>query len=82
MVARLAREEREKEAAAAASSSSSSGTGSWFGLGLWGDAGKTGTTPGRWAAEENVVKDRTRRAQEVLDELEVPSTPFSAIFSA
>ncbi|KAI0447288.1 hypothetical protein F4803DRAFT_500500 [Xylaria telfairii] len=77
MVSRLAREEREKEAAAEASS-----TSSWFGLGLWGDAGKTGTTPGRWAAEENVVKDRTRRAQDVLDALEVPSTPFSALFSA
>ncbi|KAI0862791.1 hypothetical protein F4860DRAFT_470443 [Xylaria cubensis] len=75
MTARLAREEREREATAGS-------TGSWFGLGLWGDAGKIETIPGRWAAEENVVKERTRRAQEVLDELEAPNTPFSSLFSA
>ncbi|KAI0449470.1 hypothetical protein F5B21DRAFT_494220 [Xylaria acuta] len=78
MAARLAREEREKEEREAAHGSG----GSWFGLGLWGDAGKAVTMPGRWAAEENVVKERTRRAQEVLDELEAPNTPFASLFSA
>ncbi|KAK5626805.1 hypothetical protein RRF57_002520 [Xylaria bambusicola] len=78
MAARLAREEREKEAASPAS-------GTWFGL--WGDSkhqkhGEKEETIGRWAAEENVVKERTRRAQEVLDELEAPNTPFSSVFSA
>ncbi|KAI0521608.1 hypothetical protein F5B22DRAFT_595657 [Xylaria bambusicola] len=76
MAARLAREEREKEAAPSASSGST-----WFGL--WGDSKqkREEETIGRWAAEENVVKERTRRAQDVLDELEAPSTPFSSIFS-
>ncbi|KAI8945360.1 hypothetical protein F4801DRAFT_135781 [Xylaria longipes] len=76
MAARLAREEREKEETGPGSS------GSWFSLGLWGDASKTEMTPGRWTAEENVVKERTRRAQEVLDELEAPSNPISSLFSA
>ncbi|KAI8623138.1 hypothetical protein F5Y19DRAFT_394366 [Xylariaceae sp. FL1651] len=72
MISRLAREEKEKEA------QSSTSTGSWFGL--WGEGKQK--TPGRWAAEENVVKERTRRAQEVLDELEAPRTGLSSIFSA
>ncbi|KAI1188142.1 hypothetical protein F5B17DRAFT_396569 [Nemania serpens] len=77
MVARLAREEREKEAQG---STSASAAGTWFGL--WGDAAKSHEVAGRWAAEENVVKERTRRAQEVLDELELPKTPLSSLFSA
>ncbi|KAI1192799.1 hypothetical protein F5X97DRAFT_64251 [Nemania serpens] len=77
MVARLALDEREKEARGAAAA----GTGTWFGL--WGEAAKDHReVAGRWAAEENVVKERTRRAQEVLDELEAPKTPFSSMFSA
>ncbi|KAI2627223.1 hypothetical protein GGS21DRAFT_259208 [Xylaria nigripes] len=72
MVSRLAREEKEKEEAAPASK------GAWFGL--WGEGKQE--TPGRWAAEENVVKERTRRAKEVLDELEKPGTVFSSLFSA
>ncbi|KAI1827698.1 hypothetical protein F4861DRAFT_492229 [Xylaria intraflava] len=75
MVSRLAREEREKEEANRANSSN--GRGAWFGL--WGDGRQE--TPGRWAAEENVVKERTRRAQEVLDELETPGTTLGSIFS-
>ncbi|KAI1296460.1 hypothetical protein F5Y03DRAFT_294190 [Xylaria venustula] len=77
MAGRLAREEREKGAATA------TGSSAWFG-GLWGDGKqqKEEETAGRWAAEENVVKERTRRAQEVLDELEAPNTPFSSLFQA
>ncbi|KAI1361882.1 hypothetical protein F5Y08DRAFT_313477 [Xylaria arbuscula] len=87
MAARLAREEREEAQGITFSSS-----GTWFGL--WGDGkqkqkqqqnGKEGEeeeTIGRWAAEENVVKERMRRAQEVLDELEAPNTPFSSLFQA
>lgn len=86
MVGRLAREEREKEAATAASSAGSlsapaaPASGTWFGL--WGDAGKQHAVPGRWAAEENVVKERTRRAQEVLDEPDKPDNPLGFIFNA
>ncbi|KAI0871298.1 hypothetical protein GGS24DRAFT_66994 [Hypoxylon argillaceum] len=75
MVARLAREEREREAQGAA------GTGSWF-AGLWGEGPRDEVVAGRWAAEEGVVKERTRRAQERLEELETPSSPFSSIFTA
>ncbi|KAI1120408.1 hypothetical protein F5Y10DRAFT_258477 [Nemania abortiva] len=78
MVARLAREEREREAQGTASAGAGSST--WFGL--WGEGKQEEVVPGRWAAEENVVKERTRRAQEVLDELEAPNTPLSSIFSA
>ncbi|KAI1433283.1 hypothetical protein GGR50DRAFT_696285 [Xylaria sp. CBS 124048] len=73
MVSRLAREEKEKEEANPAGSRSA-----WFGL--WGDSRQE--TPGRWAAEENVVKERTRRAQEILDELDAPSSTFASMFSA
>ncbi|KAI1114200.1 hypothetical protein F5Y14DRAFT_415772 [Nemania sp. NC0429] len=81
MVTRLAREERERESRAAVAAASSSGT--WFGL--WGDAAaanKRDAVTGRWAAEENVVMERTKRAQEVLDELEAPKTALSSLFSA
>jgi hypothetical protein len=74
MVSRLAREEREKET----QSAPSTGSGSWFGF--WGEGKQE--TAGRWAAEENVVKERMKRAQELLDELETPPTALSSIFSA
>ncbi|TGJ84676.1 hypothetical protein E0Z10_g4119 [Xylaria hypoxylon] len=73
MAARLAREEREKEA------QNTPTTGTWFGL--WGGDGRRETTAGRWAAEEAVVKERTRRAQEALDELQAPNTPLGSLFS-
>ncbi|KAI1427378.1 hypothetical protein F5Y12DRAFT_169264 [Xylaria sp. FL1777] len=85
MAARLAREEKEKAAqrGTAASSSSTTTAGSWFG-GFWGDGKQREEQEqemaGRWAAEENVVKERTRRAQEVLDELEAPNTSLSSFF--
>ncbi|KAI3326965.1 hypothetical protein HD806DRAFT_485611 [Xylariaceae sp. AK1471] len=72
MVSRLAREEKEKETQTTPS------TCSWFGL--WSEGKQE--MAGRWAAEENVVKERMRRAQEVLDELETPPTILSSVFSA
>ncbi|RYP75097.1 hypothetical protein DL771_002558 [Monosporascus sp. 5C6A] len=76
MAGRLAREERERRAAA-----KSGGAAGW--LGLWGDGRpKAGEEAGRWAAEEQVVKERTRRAQELLDEMEVPKTGLRAVFWA
>jgi hypothetical protein len=75
MVSRLAREEKEKEKEAQSTPSTGNG---WFGL--WGE-GKP-EVAGRWAAEEKVVKERMRRAQEVIDELEAPSSALSSLFSA
>ncbi|XXH05934.1 hypothetical protein Hte_012377 [Hypoxylon texense] len=84
MVARLAREEAERQKAAggsgSSSSSSGSSSGSWL-ASLWGD-GNPGETRGRWAAEENVVKERTRRAQEVLEESETPKAGLGSLFWA
>ncbi|KAI0531593.1 hypothetical protein GGR58DRAFT_493140 [Xylaria digitata] len=79
MVARLAREEREKEAQNS-NNTSTSNISTWFSL--WGAGRGERDTPGRWAAEEAVVKERTRRAQEVLDDLETPNTPLSSLFTA
>ncbi|KAI1809897.1 hypothetical protein GGS20DRAFT_244381 [Poronia punctata] len=78
MVGRLAREEREKEKEneQQGSTKPSSGTGNWFGL--WGEGKQE--VAGRWAAEENVVKERTRRAQEVLQELDARETSLSSMF--
>lgn len=71
MVARLAKEEKEKQ---------DKSKSSWLG-GLWGQASSAQET-GRWAAEENVVKERTKRAQGVLDDLEVPPSGILGWFSA
>ncbi|KAI0012060.1 hypothetical protein F4779DRAFT_123578 [Xylariaceae sp. FL0662B] len=77
MVARLAREEREQQQSAA--SAAVTKASSW--LGLWGEGAKPGDT-GRWTAEENVVKERTRRAREVLDVLEPPQSGLASLFHA
>ncbi|KAI0169811.1 hypothetical protein GGR52DRAFT_484774 [Hypoxylon sp. FL1284] len=77
MVAQLAREEAENQAAGA---SGSSGSSNWL-AGLWGD-GKPEDTRGRWAAEENVVRDRMRRAQDVMEESETPNAGFWSLFWA
>lgn len=74
MVARLVAEEERKKANSSTAKSSSS----WFGL--WGD-GKT-EDHGRWAAEEKVVKDRLRRAREMLEDLEPSGRPMSSMFQA
>ncbi|KAI0379084.1 hypothetical protein F5Y04DRAFT_260350 [Hypomontagnella monticulosa] len=75
MVARLAREE-EKEAKEPAKAAA----GSWL-AGLWGD-GKGESVKGRWAAEEGVVRERMRRAMEVLEESETPKAGFGSLFWA
>jgi hypothetical protein len=72
MVARLAREEREKGGVAPKSSS-------WFGF--WGKAAQQEEI-GRWAAEENVVKERTSRARELLEDLDPPQSGLGSIFWA
>ncbi|OTA93375.1 hypothetical protein M434DRAFT_395641 [Hypoxylon sp. CO27-5] len=77
MVARLAREERERGAKEPAKAKA---TGGWL-AGLWGD-GRSEATGGRWTAEENVVKERTRRALEVLEESEAPKPGFGSLFWA
>ncbi|KAI1379729.1 hypothetical protein F4677DRAFT_292444 [Hypoxylon crocopeplum] len=77
MVARLAREEREREKA---DSAKAGAAGGWL-AGLWGES-KVESTGGRWAAEENVVRERTRRAQEMLEEDEAPTAGLASLFTA
>ncbi|KAI2617135.1 hypothetical protein GGR54DRAFT_641238 [Hypoxylon sp. NC1633] len=77
MVAQLAREEREREEREL----SGSGSSSWL-AGLWGEV-KTEGTGARWAAEENVVRDRTKRAEEMIEEAEQPPPAgFMSLFKA
>ncbi|KAI1500625.1 hypothetical protein F5X99DRAFT_230804 [Biscogniauxia marginata] len=76
MVSRLSKEEREKEEHKEHAGLKASA--SW--LGLWGEGRADMDTPGRWAAEENVVRERTRRAQEILEELEAPKLSIGNIF--
>ncbi|KAI1408524.1 hypothetical protein F5Y13DRAFT_107408 [Hypoxylon sp. FL1857] len=73
MVARLAREEREREAKEPVKAS-----GGWL-PSLWGNA-KGQEMGGRWTAEENVVKERTKRALEVLEASEAPKTGIGSLF--
>ncbi|KAF3010293.1 hypothetical protein E8E14_004636 [Neopestalotiopsis sp. 37M] len=74
MASKLAREERERKG------STSAGSSSWFGL--WGDGQAKVQEVGRWEAEEQVVKERTRRAQELLDELSAPKSGIASLFWA
>lgn len=84
MVEKLAREEREKKKnEETKAAGAGAGKSSWFGL--WGESGSedgsgSSNSVGRWTAEEQVVKERTRRARELLDELETPRTGLGAIF--
>lgn len=66
MVTRMVNEE---EAARASGKKPSAG---WFGL--WSGGKAEEENVGRWAAEEKVVGERTRRAQEVLEDLEKPGS--------
>ena len=70
----VSQEERERE------EHQQRGSTSW--LGLWGEGRPEIDTTGRWTAEENVVRERTRRAQEVLEELEAPQTVLANLFQA
>ncbi|KAI2605088.1 uncharacterized protein GGS25DRAFT_503485 [Hypoxylon fragiforme] len=84
MVSRLAREEREKAAA-----KDPHNTGGWL-TNLWGDAKsdlgqqqqQQNEKGGRWTAEENVVRERTKRAMEVLEHEEAPKPGLGSIFWA
>ena len=94
MAARLAREEEE----ASSSSASTNRSGGWLGLWGSGVAdGRSGSREegggakeggegeavgGRWAAEEQVVRERTRRVQDILDEVERPNRGLLAVFEA
>ncbi|XDG07694.1 hypothetical protein ABKA04_007309 [Annulohypoxylon sp. FPYF3050] len=76
MVATLAREERDREAA-----EQTKAGGGWL-AGLWGEGSVEHVMRGRWAAEESVVKERTKRAMEVLEDVEPPKTGFLSMFTA
>ncbi|KAI0130168.1 hypothetical protein BJ170DRAFT_303765 [Xylariales sp. AK1849] len=78
MVGRLAKEEKEKRE----KSNSAAPSAGWFGLWGEGQLKVDQEMVGRWAAEEGVVRERTRRAQELLDELEVPKAGLASLFWA
>ncbi|KAF3768527.1 hypothetical protein M406DRAFT_62666 [Cryphonectria parasitica EP155] len=67
MVRRMA--SMEEEAARASGTKSTAG---WFGLWSVSKASQEEQEGGRWAAEEKVVSERTRRAQDILEDLEKP----------
>ncbi|KAI2781479.1 hypothetical protein F4815DRAFT_466394 [Daldinia loculata] len=83
MVARLAREEREREALLKNGEPAKASSSRWL-VSLWADgkAEAEAAAGGRWTAEENVVKERMRRAQDVLEESEAPQVGFAALFQA
>lgn len=92
MAARLALEEQEARrekspGSSTATATAAVGSGGW--LGLWGSGNSnTGAAVtaedavGRWAAEEQVVRERTRRVQDILDEVEAPERGLAAFFWA
>lgn len=77
MVRRMVREEEEARAKGRAGDKAPSA--GW--LGLWSgnrasEELEKKMNVGRWAAEEKVVAERTKRAQEVLEDLRKPSAPL------
>jgi hypothetical protein len=72
MVGRLAREEETKKQSRETKSSG------W--LGLWGEG--TPENLDRWAAEEKVIQERTRRVQDLLEDLDPPAKGVTSIFQA
>ncbi|KAI1263801.1 hypothetical protein F5Y18DRAFT_392737 [Xylariaceae sp. FL1019] len=77
MVERLIREEHARKEKV-----ESEGAGKGW-LGLWGKSNGDGavkdeSSVGRWEAEGSVVKERVRRAQDVLEEVERPSSLLGA----
>lgn len=82
-MARLAREEREREALLKKGEPAKASSSRWL-ASLWADgkAEAEAAAGGRWTAEENVVKERMRRAQDVLEESEAPQVGFAALFQA
>ncbi|KXJ93812.1 hypothetical protein Micbo1qcDRAFT_158698 [Microdochium bolleyi] len=78
MVGRLARDELDKQALSEAKRQKS---GSW--LGLWShETPDKAEDAGRWAAEQAVVEERSRRARDLLEDLEAPGEGISAPFRA
>ncbi|KAF9879599.1 hypothetical protein CkaCkLH20_03142 [Colletotrichum karsti] len=69
MVARLAKEEEEKKKAGPKKSA----------FGFWTE---TQTVDGRWAAEEEVVKERIRRTRELLFNVEPPAAGLASLLQA
>ncbi|KAJ4422387.1 hypothetical protein N0V82_002942 [Gnomoniopsis sp. IMI 355080] len=67
MVARMAKQEDEAKAGGKKPSAG------WFGLWSGNNVEEEG---GRWAAEEKVVAERTRRAQDLLEDLQKPRSAF------
>lgn len=67
MARRMVREEEQARASGKAKKPSAG----WFGL--WSGS-KAEESVGRWAAEEKVVSERTRRAQDILEDLQKPSS--------
>lgn len=85
MVDRLAKDELARQASAEAAGGTQKESGSW--LGLWSDSGngkksKKADEAGRWAAEAAVVKERSRRAQDLLEDIVQPGQGLSAPFKA
>ncbi|KAG5928630.1 hypothetical protein E4U53_002609 [Claviceps sorghi] len=70
MVSRLAREQAAREGAASASSMFS----------FWG--GPSSEADGRWAAEEAVVQERTRRTRELMEDMSPPGGGIMSYFKA
>lgn len=91
-------EQLRAQKSASASDTSSSGSGSsWWPswLSLWGDGGSSVPTTvssgtsidgpeklGRWSAEERVIRDRRRRARELMDDAAPPSQGFMGMLQA
>lgn len=67
MARRMVREEEQ----ARASGKTKKPSAGWFGL--WSGS-KAEENVGRWAAEEKVVGERTRRAQDILEDLQKPNS--------
>ncbi|KAG5997174.1 hypothetical protein E4U54_002430 [Claviceps lovelessii] len=73
MVSRLAKEQAARKSGASTSSMFS----------FWGDGG--GSAPdaeGRWAAEEAVVQERTRRTRELMEDVSPPGMGIMSYFKA
>lgn len=81
MVGRMARDEKAAGAAGQAARSSAG----WFGLWNSGKAAPPGEgegdeAGGRWAAEQKVVRERTARAQKILEDLQKPTSGLVSAF--
>lgn len=75
MVKRMVQEEESKGKNADAEGNASSGAG-WFNL--WSGSKAAEENGGRWAAEDKVVAERTKRAQDILENLQKPASGMFA----